>query len=433
METTQNKVNETGISISLKFGFLGLGMGGCSIAAECAGIQTNQKNLVNPYTAILINTNIKDFEKIKHRKNAPIHQVKLEGYEGGAGRDITRGEQAFVKNNDKILESVKANFSDRDFIWIVAGLGGGTGTGSIIEAIKLLHTNGFSKRFGLILTLPRDNEGGQVLGNALERLQAISRAMKGLGSILVVDNQKLYNEYMANAENQNNTIEDFLKYCNSYVAETLHGINVVTGSYAPYGDTYFDASEFENLIKTPGFISLSKLQINNNEADLENESTFVTKVKASIEKGVLSDGYNFNSTDRAAVSIVANENTAKRLFTLPFRIKMEDILDGYVPNASEKPVATYVDPRTNLVSFYMVFSGLGFPKRITEIIEKNKQYEEAKNQKENDDVLDALSSFSRKKTIEEDFDLTSALGESTSSSATKNETNQEDDLLDLLK
>ncbi len=42
-------------NISLKFGFLGLGMGGCAIAAECANKETQIKNNKYPYRAILVN------------------------------------------------------------------------------------------------------------------------------------------------------------------------------------------------------------------------------------------------------------------------------------------------------------------------------------------------------------------------------------------
>lgn len=52
-------------NISLKFGFLGLGMGGCAIAAECANKETQIKNNKYPYRAILVNTNSQDFNKIE--------------------------------------------------------------------------------------------------------------------------------------------------------------------------------------------------------------------------------------------------------------------------------------------------------------------------------------------------------------------------------
>ncbi|MEK5183202.1 hypothetical protein [Paenibacillus sp. FSL P4-0288] len=53
------------LSKSFKFGVLGLGMGGCSIASEIANIKTRITNKMTPYTGILINTNEVDLRKIK--------------------------------------------------------------------------------------------------------------------------------------------------------------------------------------------------------------------------------------------------------------------------------------------------------------------------------------------------------------------------------
>ena len=398
MNTTNTAKNDQiygtmkSIDVSLKFGFLGLGMGGCSIAAECATVKTPDNK--SPYTAILVNTNLKDFEKIKARGKESIHEVRLSGYEGGAGRDLEKGEQAFVENQEVVIQSIERNFSDRDFVWVVAGLGGGTGTGAILAAIDTLYNNGFEGRFGLILTLPRDSEGGNVLGNAIERFQDIASAMEHMGAILVVDNQKLYTEYIQ--ENASSSIDDFLKYCNSYVADTLHELNVVTNSFAPFGAEHFDASEFENLIKTPGFISLSKLQLTNTP-DLDNDSTFSNRISSAIVDGVLSDGYDFKKTERAAVSVITSESEAKKLFNLKFTNKMEYVMDTYAPKASEKPVATYLSPGFSGINFYMVFAGLGLPKRITTIQHKVIEFDESNQEEQKDEVLESLSLFTRNK------------------------------------
>lgn len=392
MNTTNNIGLTQNVDISLKFGFLGLGMGGCSIAAECASVKTTDNKSL--YTAVLVNTNLKDFEKIKDREKEAIHEVPLKGYEGGAGRDIEKGEQAFIENKEAVLKSIERNFSDRDFVWIVAGLGGGTGTGAVLEAIDMLYNYGFQGRFGLILTLPRDNEGGNVLGNAIERMQQISTAMQAMGAILIVDNQKLYTEYINKPGNAAKSIEDFLKYCNSYVADTLHEINVVTNSFAPFGDNHFDASEFANLIQTPGFISLSKLELRS-LPDLDNDSAFGNKISGAIEDGVLSDGYDFRKTDRAAVSVITNQATAKNLFNLQFTNKMGIIMDTYAQKASEKPVATYVHPTLSGIKFYLVFAGLGMPKRIAAIQHKVIEFDESRQEEETDEVLESLSAFTR--------------------------------------
>ncbi|TFI47439.1 plasmid replication protein, partial [Diaphorobacter sp. DS2] len=44
----QQLLKDSEVDISLRFGFLGLGMGGSSIAAACADIEMGKKNLKYP-------------------------------------------------------------------------------------------------------------------------------------------------------------------------------------------------------------------------------------------------------------------------------------------------------------------------------------------------------------------------------------------------
>ncbi|WP_078557278.1 plasmid replication protein [Bacillus alkalicellulosilyticus] len=411
--TQQNLLERDDIKISLKFGYLGLGMGGCSIAAACANVKTNVRNGHFPYNALLVNTNAMDFEKISFK--TPTISKLLIGTGKGAGRDIDVGEQAFVDGQGSIIDSIKKQFMDRDFVWIVAGLGGGTGTGSVIEAIKTLHNNGFKKRFGLILTLPRDKEGATVISNALERLQKISKVMQSLGSIILVDNQKLYKRF--STQNPNASLSEYLEFSNDFIADTLHELNVVTASFKPYGDSHFDSSEFENLLKTPGILSLSKFSIDDRDIDLENQSTYLSALDDSIETGILSDGYKLDNTQRAATSIIANRGTAQRLFTLGFTDTVETLIDSKAPLAGEKPIATYVDEKARGVHFYTVFAGLQLPARINELVEENNRLTELQEEKsDSDDVLASLQTFKRKKKEELDLDdLDSLLSEDTDS------------------
>ncbi|MFC0273768.1 plasmid replication protein [Metabacillus herbersteinensis] len=392
--TQQNLLERDDLHFSLKFGYLGLGMGGCSIAAECANVKTNVKNGHFPYNGLLINTNNMDFEKI-NIINPNIEKLQI-GNGKGAGRDLEAGEKAFTEEKEKVTGAIKKQFMDRDFIWIVAGLGGGTGTGSVIEAIKLLHSNGFKKRFGLILTLPRNKEGSTVISNALERLQRISKAMAGLGSIILVDNQKLYDKFIK--ENPNSTLADYLTYSNNFVSATLHELNVVTASFKPFGDSHFDSSEFENLLKTPGVLSLSKYSVKDSKIDLGNESSYVPEFKDSINNGILSDGYKLDNATRAAASVISNKPTAQRVFTLGFTDKIETIVDEIAPLAGEKPIATYVDEKARGVHFYTVFAGLNLPTRVNELVVENNRLTELQDNKDDeDDVLASLQTFKRKK------------------------------------
>ncbi|MDX8367930.1 plasmid replication protein [Cytobacillus sp. IB215665] len=393
----QSLLQRDDLSVSLRFGYLGLGMGGCSIAASCADISTKVTNLKYPYTALLLNTNKMDLEKIDYR-NPNIKKLTI-GDGKGAGRNISIGETAYINDQELVETEIKKQFMTSDFVWIVAGLGGGTGTGTVIQAIKSLHSNGYKKRFGLILTLPRVQEGSTVLSNALERLQTISQVMKGMGSIIVVDNQKLYDYYTKEAPNA--TVSEYLSFSNRFVAETLHELNVVTSSFKPYGEYHFDSSEFENLIKTPGLLHLAKFSSKSSEIDSEQQISYLTKLEDYVNEGVLSDGYKLNSADRLAVSIIANKTTADRIFNIQFTNNIENAIDTISPSADEKPIAQYIDDRkdANYVQFYAMFAGLSLPKRVSELVQENERLiqlqEEHKN--DSDDVLSALSTFKRKK------------------------------------
>lgn len=389
------------MEISLKYGFLGLGMGGCSIASACASIRLNVRNNMNPYSAFLINTNEVDLRKVPDRPNS-IKYV-LRGYERGAGRDIHIGEEAFLTYKDEIEKKVTDYFADRDFVFVVCGLGGGTGTGSVIQAIRMLHANGFAKRSGLILTLPRDQEGFQVLDNAIQRLQIIAKAIRGLGSILIVDNQKLFTDYLK--ENSNGSISSFLDHSNRYIAQTLHDLNVVTANYNPISGYHFDGSELLKMFQSSGVLTFGKCLIDEHAVDADNQGTYLHKIKQSIESGVLSDGYDFQDATRAAVSMITSHAGAKRMFTLGMVDAVEKQLLSYAPYASERPVTTYTDEHTKQLIVYSIFAGLNLPVRIKELVGVVKQYERPKKE---DDIFNLLNDY-QAKAREEHINLESIL------------------------
>lgn len=404
MTAQQTVLKNADNSISVRFGFLGLGMGGSSIAAACAETQTNITNNRYPYTSLLVNTNKMDLDKIETVN--PNTKKLIIGDGKGAGRNIDLGEKMFIDANETLTKELVQRFQGTEFIWIVAGLGGGTGTGSVIEAIKLVMQNGFSKRFGLILTLPRLNEGQTVLGNALQRLQKINGAMQGLGAIILVDNQKLYDHFSKNKPVS--SIAEYLEYSNRFVADTLHELNVVTSSFKPYGENHFDTSEFTNLIKTPGILHFARFTTHSRDLDSAQSISHIGRLKEHIEDGVLSDGYDLKNTKRLAVSILANKNTASRLYNFEFANAIENEVNAVAPFANEKPIAQYVyeNRQSNDVYFYSVFAGLQLPKRVSELVqENNKLIEQQKQQQSNsNDIFAGFSSKKNETEEEKSFD-----------------------------
>ncbi|EEM85999.1 plasmid replication protein RepX [Bacillus thuringiensis serovar pingluonsis] len=386
-------------NISLKFGFLGLGMGGCAIAAECANKETQIKNNKYPYRAILVNTNSQDFNKIEIKNQGNVRKIQLEGYEQGAARNPQVGEEAFVKHETKIFEAVKQEFEDRDFIWITCGLGGGTGTGALLKAIEMLYEHDYN--FGLLLTLPRDAEALKVLENATSRIRSIAMNQEAFGSIVLIDNAKLYRKF--EEENPSALANEYTSYSNKYIADALHEINLVTSSFTPFSDTHFDASEFAQVINTPGVLSLAKLELKSNQLDTENPLGYLTQLGNALEKGVLYDTEReeLESAKKSALSIVTSPLRAGRLYNFSFLNQMENFLKERTPYVDERPIAPYVNKHTtkkeeDIVKFYSVVAGLPLPKRVSDIIDeitRIKEEREQANSKKSNAVLNKLFAF----------------------------------------
>lgn len=377
--------------VSFKFGFMGLGMGGTSIAAACADINTDVKNERYPYTGLLVNTNKMDLDVVES-KNPSVTKLLI-GDGHGAGRDIEIGKQLFKQEEEKIMGKMKEQFKHTDFLWIVAGLGGGTGTGSIIEAVRLAVKIGFGERFGLIVTIPRLYELGVVMQNALVRFKQIIAAMNnGSFPTILVDNEKLHQTYREG--NPKVGTEDSLQFINQYVAESLHEVNVITSSFKPVGDTHFDSSEFKKALRTPGFIHFARYTAKGNDIDSTSPITYVGQLRSQIEKGVLSEGYDLTNPKKVAISVLASESTADRLYDHNFTTSIEEVLREISPFVLQKPVARYKYPEgDNRVFFFAMYSGLKMPERIDELIEEQAKLMEQIKAKEAEKTVNPFDRF----------------------------------------
>jgi cell division protein FtsZ len=106
----------------------------------------------------------------------------------GAGCNPEIGRQAALENIDEIKNVLSQN--NTKMVFITAGLGGGTGTGAAPIIAKE------AKEMGLltvaIVTLPFKDEGEEPYKRAIDGLQNLR---KNVDSLLVINNQKLYEIY----------------------------------------------------------------------------------------------------------------------------------------------------------------------------------------------------------------------------------------------
>lgn len=102
----------------------------------------------------------------------------------GAGCDPERGRRAATESIEDIRKSLQGN---TEMVFITAGMGGGTGTGAAPVIAQIAKEMG--KLTVGVVTLPFRDEGSEFVKRAII---GIKELQKHVDSLLIIDNQKLY-------------------------------------------------------------------------------------------------------------------------------------------------------------------------------------------------------------------------------------------------
>jgi len=155
---------------------IGVGGGGCN------AVNYMFRSEIKDVSFLVCNTDAQALEHSPIPDRLQLGEKLTRGR--GAGCDPELGREAAIESKEKIMNALG---SPTEMVFIVAGMGGGTGTGAapiIAEAAKKkgLLTVG-------VVTLPFRDEGEEFLKRALD---GIHEMQKHADSLLIIDNQKLY-------------------------------------------------------------------------------------------------------------------------------------------------------------------------------------------------------------------------------------------------
>lgn len=233
----------------MNVGFIGSGQGGGNIVNTFAKKHDN---------VMVVNTAITDMEKLENINN-DLKVLTSIGNGGGAGKDPALGEKALLipENKEKVREKIDINLNKCDLIWIVVGLGGGTGSLGAVQLIQLLTEMG--KEHGIICTLPTGEDCVQ-RRNALISLEKITTALElsdTFNPVIVIDND--YLKTTAKEEMEKGNFEGILDKANQYIFDNINKI----GEYAERASSSrsFDPQDFRNQFKETGTIQISSCDI----------------------------------------------------------------------------------------------------------------------------------------------------------------------------
>ncbi len=158
---------------------IGVGGGGSNAVSEM--FRTGIKDV----EFMICNTDVQALESSEVGERIALGSDITRGL--GAGCDPERGRKAASESVDAIKNSIKNGI---EMTFITAGMGGGTGTGAAPVVAQV------SKEMGLltvgVVTLPFRDEGKEFVRRAIK---GIKELQKHVDSLLIIDNQKLYEVY----------------------------------------------------------------------------------------------------------------------------------------------------------------------------------------------------------------------------------------------
>lgn len=252
---------------------VGFGQAGTRMVDVFASYQYGEGK--QSYNCLALNSNEGD---LKGLMNIPSeNRVSLDL--GGLGKNPEKGIKILEENEKaktKLKEFIREKVRPEDeLVLFFAGLGGGTGTSTIVKAISEFYDHhnkpliedelksliknegaeafkkdqkGFLRRafkkaedkfikIGVVAALPTRNDGPDVLRQVNEFAQEIWKMAndptKGIAFVMFPDNQYFYEEFKSLSPAQRRMIDNYRDYANLQIAENIHEINTaITGGGA---------------------------------------------------------------------------------------------------------------------------------------------------------------------------------------------------------
>ena len=175
---------------------------------------------------------------------------------GGAGKEIAIGERAIRENRDEIKKRLETLFKNCEYIWIVAGLGGGTGTLGAITMIEILTEMQITH--GIIGTVPLKHEGTVEKANCLIGLNQVYKASRKsffFKGIILIDNKKLKDHIM---DSGSFSYESLWDLANGEIYSQFKSIYEFTGQS---GQTCLDLEDYKRIFKESGCMLFAEAEI----------------------------------------------------------------------------------------------------------------------------------------------------------------------------
>ena len=303
---------------------VGFGQAGSRIADNFAAYKDEAGNGI--YNCLALNSNDGDLKGLKY---IPVdNRVSLNL--GGLGKNPQKAMK-ILEENEEVSDKLK-NFIQKevrvvdDLVLFSAGLGGGTGTSTIIKAIEefyefntkplinqelkklqaevppedfkknlktkyikmaVLKAREKSAKIGIIATLPLRADGPDVLRQVNDFTQRIWKLAndptKGVGFVIFADNQYFYDQFKQLPSHKRAEIENYRDYANKEISDLFHELNTATTGGGT--EVTFDSQDFRRIIlEQQGSLVINRLSKPMNEIQKGSDikDMFLESIKGSL-------------------------------------------------------------------------------------------------------------------------------------------------------
>ncbi|MBR5250054.1 MAG: cell division protein FtsZ [Bacteroidales bacterium] len=294
---------------------IGVGGGGCNAVTQMyrQGIQN--------VDFIICNTDAQTLNESPVPIKVQLGNILTRGL--GAGCDPERGKMAAIESIEEIKRSIGAG---TEMVFITAGLGGGTGTGAA-PVIADITKNELGLLTIGVVTLPFKDEGMEFYRRAMNGLKEISSKVD---SLLVIDNQKLYEIYAdLNVADAFPKVDEVLNTAVKGIAE------IITSK----GFINVDLADVKMVTKDSGIALLGI-------GTASGEDRAKEAVRLAFESPLLNE-YNLRTATNALVNISCNKNSEHNLTMAELEQIMAHIQDYTGPTEKFKRGVVYDDTLEN--------------------------------------------------------------------------------------
>jgi cell division GTPase FtsZ len=329
-----------------KVGVLGLGNAGNQVADLSAAIAD--------FDGIAINSSKEDLSNVKYIAKLEIGDNK------GAGKN-RKEACAFIKEKiEEILstEEISGWITDKDIVFVISSIDGGTGSGSTPLTLAVLTTKFPKTKFILVPIYPDMHQSLVAMENSIAFLKEVNMHVPN-AVIMSFDNNKFSDK----------SSDVMITTVNNAIVEAMKVLRMDYNSSTPFSS--IDEKDLDRIVSMPGELFIA--QFNNfTDADLDNET-----IEDHLIKIIKGDSAQVNIERDKIVrtfAVISNLNEDMRSKFNDRLEKVKDIVGSDALGFSHY----YVNPEDGVNRVIVIMSGLSTPDtRIKEILSRKEELEKA--------------------------------------------------------